>query len=596
MSKGSFFDKQYRSFSNKYSSQPPGESENLYEKHREILHQQVSQLPNSPKSKLKIEQNFEELLKSIHFFRKPDIIPYPYLNLDHQPEEKSEIIDTKYKELQDEFEKEKNLRLALEREIENLKIRINYLVDIEKQYEDYRLKALKVTELQAELDKLNARIKLLLDENEDLRRKLNQSRDYMTNNTKYQQELERESTRNSELLRQLKEFKDAYEELRCTYAKDVNTQKERYDRLYDEKMQLELRLREFREKYEKLSREHYRDYYRDSERPNKDQDWYMRESERQIRESDKFRGTDRPFRDSERLFQESERPTSNPEKLYPESERLLASFGSPGSGYELNKDKDGPFRVQEISNKEPEAGMKSYGRPDKINDDQYRQGNALEKAQSPVSNRNKDRPTADKGRDKPGQGLDDSIQEKFKSMKHEYRDRFKKLEKKFNTDKPEDISDARLKEIEDRLSNLHDKLAVQANINDKVLKPKIAPSVLSLKTPKSKGSTPTKDRNFSPYVTWQSVNSAQTPNSDSLANSKVPEGKGRLLRNAFSPEVGFKKSPIRGNISRGRRSPNRNEQQSPPSRSLSRKRLYENHAECETCVRRHGHEWAKSPS
>ncbi|OMJ80710.1 hypothetical protein SteCoe_18961 [Stentor coeruleus] len=582
MSKGSFFDKQYRPFSNKYSSQPPGESENLYEKHREILHQQVSQLPNSPKSKLKIEQNFEELLKSIHFFRKPDIIPYPYLNLDHQPEEKSEIIDTKYTELQGEYDKEKTLRLALEREIENLKTRIAYLVDIEKQYDDYRLKALKVSELQIEIDKLNARIKLLLDENEDLRRKLSQSKDYMTNNAKYQQELERESTRNSELLRQLKEFKDAYEELRCTYAKDVNTQKERYDRLYDEKMQLELRLREFRDKYEKLSREHYQNYYRDSERPKRDEDWYVRETEGQIRESERPKGTDRIFRDSERPFQESERP--------------LASFGSPGGDRGLKRDKDGPFRIQDIDNKDPELGVKNYGRPERNNQDNYKIGNALEKAQSPAGDRNKDKPTTEKGRDKLGQGLDDSIQDKIKHMKHEYRDRFKKLEKKFNTDKPEDISDARLKEIEDRLSSLHEKLADQANINEKILKPKIGPSVLSLKTPTSKGSTPTKDRNFSPYVTWQSVNSAQTPNRDSLVNNKDLGSGGRLLRSAFSPGKSNKKSPIRGNISRGRRSPNRNEQQSPSSRSLSRKRLYENHAECETCIRRHGHEWAKSPS
>ncbi|OMJ80533.1 hypothetical protein SteCoe_19173 [Stentor coeruleus] len=568
MSKDSFFDNQYRLLLNKYSSQPSGDSKNLYEEHREIFHQEVSHL-NSPKSKLKIEQNFEELLKSIHFFRKPDIIPYPNLNLDHQAEENYEIIDTKYKKLQEEYEKEKTLRLALEREIENLKTRISYLIDIEKQYEDYRLKALKVIEFQGELDKLNLKIKLLLDENEDLRRKLSQSRDYMANNAKYQQELERESTRNSELLRQLKEFKDAYEELRCSYAKDVSIQKERYDRIYDEKMQSELRLKEFRDKYEKLSREHYQNYYRDSERVYRNEDWYIRDSEGKIREPERFRATDRPFRD---------------EIFFQESERSLASFGSPGRDYGLGKDE--PFKIQEIENKKPELGVKNFGCLERNNEDNYRLDD-LEKTQSPAGDKNKDKPAE--------KGLDDSIQKKIKRIKHEYRDRFAKLEKKLNSDKPENISDARLKKIEDRVTTLHEKLANQPTINDKALKPKISP-ILSLKTPTSRGSTPTKDRNFSPYITWQSVNSTQTPKRDSFINSKDPDNKGRLLRNAFSPEISFKKSPIRGNISRGRRSPNRNEQQSPSSRSLSRKKFYENHAECETCVKRHGHEWAKSPS
>ena len=93
MSKYSTFDKKFRSFSPQYFSDSPSDTESLFEKHRNLIHKQVSELPNSPRSKEKIEKTFEEMLKSIHFFRKPDIIPFPYLSF-NKHEEKVENFES----------------------------------------------------------------------------------------------------------------------------------------------------------------------------------------------------------------------------------------------------------------------------------------------------------------------------------------------------------------------------------------------------------------------------------------------------------------------------------------------------------------------
>ena len=216
MSKYSTFDKKFRSFSPQYFSDSPSDTESLFEKHRNLIHKQVSELPNSPRSKEKIEKTFEEMLKSIHFFRKPDIIPFPYLSF-NKHEEKVENFE--YQSLANELENEKNLRKTAEKEVYALKEKLLYLLEIEKQYEEYRLKSFKVAEMQSEIDKLNVRIRLLLEENEDMRRKAAKSIDYT--NYKYQQEYD--ANKNSQLLKELKDLREANEELKKVYTRDVNS-------------------------------------------------------------------------------------------------------------------------------------------------------------------------------------------------------------------------------------------------------------------------------------------------------------------------------------------------------------------------------------
>lgn len=446
MSKYSTFETKFRSSSPQYLTQKTSDSSNLYEKQRELIYHQISQLPNSPRSKKKIEQTFEEMLKSVHFFRKPDIIPFPYLNLEHPHVESSEPPDTGFKDLQDELEKERNLRKAAEKENEVLKDRLAYLTDIERQYEEYRLKSLKLSELNLEIEKLNGKIRVLLDENEDLRRKIRGGYENNLNLTRLQKDLEKERERNSELLKKLNEANQAYEDLRRAYAKDIHTQKELYDKLYDEKIHLEVRMREMREK---------------------------------------------------------------------------------------------PARQVE-----------------------------------------------------PYDAVDDEIQARIRNMKHEYKNKLKKLEQKLEPERPDNKSENRLKEIEDRLSNLQGKLAEQTG------KSKYPPTGSQT----SRGSTPIKERN-SPLSTWKS-SSRFSPQRLPKAGNSVPElypTHDRIVKHGVDNK---NRSPSRGKASISPKriippaikgSPLRNTQMSPAGRSTSRNRLYEQQHECETCIRRHGHEWARSP-
>ena len=426
MSKYSSVDNKFRSFSPQYIS----ESTNLYEKHLELIHQQISQLPNSPKSKKQIEQTFEEILKSVHFFRKPDIIPFPYLNFERSSEEKTENNDIKHKELLEEIEKEKNLRKIAERENTNLRDRLKYLLDIEKQYEEYKLKAAKSYELYEEIEKLNIRIKILLEENEELHKKTYKSTENF-NNFKFQQELDREINKNSELSREIQECHDAYEELRKAYTRDVNSLKEKFDKLYSEKMKLEIKLRDTNESFQ---------------RPEKDN--YLKKNE---------------------------------------------SF---------------------------------------------------------------------------------SIQEKIRNMKNEYRDKLKSLEHRLGNEKPENLPDSRIKGIEERIAKIQDAIE-HSSAGEKILKvkPKDTQHKLSLteRNQRSRGSTPTKDKFFTPGK--DEKNTSKSPTDFLKKNNSRVKSRGRL-----------DSSPIQES------------KKSLSPRTSSRKRLSEHNAECQTCIKRHGHDWAKSPS
>jgi myosin heavy subunit len=209
-----------------------------------MIHQRVSKLASSPKSRSRIEQTFEEMLKSVQFFRKPDIIPFPYLQSDQLEEPTTESTDNKYRDLLEELERERNLRKAAEKENETLKDKLAYFAELEKQYEEYRIKALRINELNAEIEKLNLKLKLLHEENEELRRKVRGGYESSLFIDKLNKELEKEKEANAQLVRQLNEMKNAYEELRKTYVRDLNSQKERCAEILNEKIGLEGRLRE----------------------------------------------------------------------------------------------------------------------------------------------------------------------------------------------------------------------------------------------------------------------------------------------------------------------------------------------------------------
>lgn len=212
-----------------------------FEANREKLGLMGSCQVNSPRSRKRIEQTFEETLKSTYFFKKPDIVPFPYLNTEVQ-EPSIESTDHKYKDLLEELEREKNMRKAAEKENETLRDKLSYLSDLESQYEVYHLKSLKIPDLTLEIEKLNLKIKLLQEENEELRRKIRGTYDNNLHLASLCKDLEKQKQINDELLKQLSDLKDTYEDLRKSYTKEIKSQKARFSKLSQEKNDLESKL------------------------------------------------------------------------------------------------------------------------------------------------------------------------------------------------------------------------------------------------------------------------------------------------------------------------------------------------------------------
>ncbi|OMJ82642.1 hypothetical protein SteCoe_16625 [Stentor coeruleus] len=574
MSRNSVYDRQYRTFSPNYISQDPYDSVKLYERNRDFVREKVSELPYSPRSKLKIEQTFDELLDHIHYIRKPDIIPYAYNNYSQNHEQISENFDRKYQEILEQLEKEKNYRLVLESENDSLKARMAYLVDIEKHNEDNRIRASRSSELQNEIDKLNTRINLLLNENEDLRRKISYSRDYSVNNNKYHEELEREGLKNQELLRKLKEFKSAYEELRITYGHDVSSLKEKYDNLYEEKMRVETWLRDLNDKHGQFLKECK--CCRNSEQEYRNSQRTLREPERNQRNISYKEDFKYQNKEPERVLKASVCSMENKPKHIGFYEKSINDNEKSAQNNTQDKDKND----QQILSKPHESVFKYENEQNK---------------NTQRTNDKNQRPASCKANpDSAGRYIErEEIQENIRQMKNEYRDQLKKIP----SDKSNGVSDARIKDIEERLYSLQEKLAEQTAVNEKILKPKPktknSPVILTQRTPKSKGSTPTQERKFSPYITYNSNTSQKTPNRRSSvrkADIEINSGDGK---NISTPE---RIKQNNGNYGgRSRNFTSREDFCSPDSRPLSQSRAYENEPECKTCIRKHGEGWAKSP-
>lgn len=117
---------------------------------------------------IKTEKTLESTLKSNHYFKKPDIIPNPSINL-HDIQDKVDW-EEKYHELLTSYEKQKKEKNDLERENDSLRYKVRSLLDLENQFDEVRIKAGRVGELMTQVESLNVRIGILLDENEELRK------------------------------------------------------------------------------------------------------------------------------------------------------------------------------------------------------------------------------------------------------------------------------------------------------------------------------------------------------------------------------------------------------------------------------------------
>ena len=384
--------------------------------------------PHSPL--INQDQNFDEALKSSRFFKKPDIVPYPYANFDMPSMEQSSIKEGKSEDLAKKLEYETKLRLIAEDDNLKLRSKITELQEYEKLSREHSARNInnKNADFLIEIENLRVRVRILTEENELLRARLNEKSDASLNSKP--EGLEKIDYKNRELLRELTEFKDAYEELRKIYAQDISSQKARYEKLYNEKKGLEGRLRD-----------------------------------------------------------------------------LLA-------------------RHDDLVEAEP-------------------------------------------------------MQEKIRKMKNEYRDKVKELEKRIQPEDKDEVSDARLKEIEARLTVLQGKLTEQSAYNEKAL---------MRRAPQKSSKAASPRRENSPYATWRTMN--VSPNfQDSEKNTAYSNKSPRNTERGFKDTLNSSRG--RSKRDNGSKSPTRGSSNSPGGRSSSRHRHSPQHKQCETCIRKHGHDWAR---
>lgn len=325
------------------------------------------------------------------------------------------------------LEHQTNLRLIVESENSRLKSRISEMQELEKMIQDAnpQFPNHHNMQLKAEIENLRLRLRILTEENELLRARLQERPEpiYKTSQESYK----KAELTNKELLRELSEFKDAYEDLRKLYANDIASQKSRYEDLIIERNKLEAKLKDF------------------------------------------------SIRDPEAL---------------------------------------------------------------------------------------------------------DSMQDKIKKIKNDYRDKIKQLEQRIQPEVTEHISDARLKEIEARLAVLQSKLIDQPAFNEKALMRKTAQ--------KSSRASPRSE--YSPYATWRTQN--VSPNlMDSGKNSPFSNRSPRNTQRIFKEN--FKSSRGRGEKHNASKSPARTSTKSPDNRNCSGLRNGLKGKECGTCVRKHGQDWTK---
>ncbi|CAG9310364.1 unnamed protein product [Blepharisma stoltei] len=258
------------------SYSPLGDS--LYQEQCEIMKQHISRLNKSPDTKARILKNFEDLLKAIHFFDKPDIIPRP-LDIEriktlilNQSNSKDNRIEDNVEKYIEAFHKERMLRLKAEEELKlmganlrNLTIEIDELrnrrstlehVDILRR--ELESQKLKYSELEVENEKLKSMVKILEGKKSaDLEpMKVKNLEFYNSELLKKQDALKQE---NENLRREIQEIKRSQEKLNrnfqeqtqstenCSYCNNGNYIKS----LNEELRSTKARYHELQELYEK---------------------------------------------------------------------------------------------------------------------------------------------------------------------------------------------------------------------------------------------------------------------------------------------------------------------------------------------------------
>ena len=146
---------------------------------------------------------------------------------------------------------------------------------------------------------------------------------------------------------------------------------------------------------------------------------------------------------------------------------------------------------------------------------------------------------------RPSPEAADSVQDKIRRMKSEYREKVKQLELRVRPEGQEQVSDSRLKEIEARLAELQSKLVGQSDCNEEAL----------MKQTMQKSSRASPRRQNSPNATWRTMNAAPDvldSGHNSPCSNRSPRGTQRAFKEGVKPSRGrikkddASKSPCRG--------------------------------------------------
>ncbi|CAG9334133.1 unnamed protein product [Blepharisma stoltei] len=222
----------------------------LYHEERQILRQHIGRLNRSFDGKEKILKSFEDLLRAVHFFDKPDIIPTPN-DMDWIKQQiliRQEDTQESYKRL---YEDEKKLRKDEEQDWREKEKKWKYL---EKEWEE-SIKRGKI----AENEQRNRRAGEIERENEGLKSMVREMRNKCEELEGINRNMRREQEERDVIIEELKEeveilrstvreYRNKYEE-ECEEMRKLKTGfKEKY--LAEELLQAKNKLNALQEEYE----------------------------------------------------------------------------------------------------------------------------------------------------------------------------------------------------------------------------------------------------------------------------------------------------------------------------------------------------------
>jgi hypothetical protein len=226
-----------------------------YESYLSLIKSEISMLPLPYQSKLNLEQTIEDILYSIYSSKAPSE-QVPISINDYRSQEKLLNLEQKYSSLLYDYEKERNYRLDLETELSSLQSRVIHLTQVSQDCSEKHVSALKVTDLNSEIEMLKRRLQDALQENHELRNQKKINDELKFNHRELQGEVDKKDKRISQVLQDLAHYKDLYLNFRDGFSKDSTSVNQRYEKIVQEKMQIEEELRETKEKYKRLAKKY----------------------------------------------------------------------------------------------------------------------------------------------------------------------------------------------------------------------------------------------------------------------------------------------------------------------------------------------------